>query len=830
MTKISIFNVVFLIFTTTTYALPRLQGTELGFDSLRQISKGRLFVNEYDNLTMTPDLKFQVPINSVPTMIHSNMMTVNSKIDYHWQNTSSYVFSSLSVSAHASYLGIGASGSYTQQNTDFRSSQQTEKTAMITTTYSAKLYRIQNDIYSTKLSGNAYSEIQFMLVEMQKANHAMAKYMMENFLSAYGDTVLTSVVYGGSMMTYSIVTQNWLQTVSEQTTMKAGSAGFSAFFGGISGSYLRNTDDKDLTGMMQNSRIFDGKTHGGRVRNNLTIETFVNSLFDDGEVVPIDATGINICEIFSPKHLPNNTFTEILALKSLCNKVRDLYFDVNLPLGCTRQDAPNFNPKAMRDDGSCKQPKNNYSFFGMYQTCQAVSEVDSCASFQQMNPKTNAYSCTNNDHEKQYLDDVIVSTTQQISQIPIAQFCGGMGADQFDCVYHNLQIVTAESNEVFIDTFMKCTGGKTYPSLPAAGCGQSCHRVWFHHDCRNDCSAGIWYNFGVCDDTNSWAKFWCQANIPYIQCYNQAQDTARNYFYANVYYKKVGHVINVHTCVPKVNQTEMNKAGIIGYNILGFYTNTIPNPVAKTPQCPVGSTTLNLFSSPASSDFLRLCIADDNMTPYQIPFGGIATCQHDNPYITPNRLDCSPGYSRYYVTFNGLCETLICLDMSRVETLFEKPVIRDLPFMEMPNPMISIHNYVQDTSKSIHSYLTYMIHNNMFNKANITHRIIPIVNETAMDIIIPATPSTPLPTVAPSVAPSVTPSTVPPSAAPSVTPSTVPSQTDTENNKSKGDRIAVGFAVLSLFVIVVVIVLWAFYQKRKNQLKNDRNVYVTMNK
>jgi hypothetical protein len=817
-------------------ALPRLQSGELGFDILRLKPKGRVFESVY-NGNLTPDLAFEIADNSIAVNIFDNSMAVNSQIDYHSTNMSSSVFESCSISAHGSAFGIGVSGSYTEESSDFRASQQGEKTSMIRTTYKGRLYSVQHDIFSAKLTDNIYSTIMGIIDLMRKGEHSMAKYGMETLLAAYGDSVMTSLTYGGAMMTYVIVDTNWLNTVSEQTAMKAGSASFSAFFGGVSGSAMRKTDDQDLTSMMNNSRIFRGKTYGGKIKNVFTIEDFVASLFA-GEIVPIDGTNVNICEIMSPSHLKNNTYVDILAVKALCNKVRDEYFDVNLPLGCMNMLSANYNPNALRDDGSCKAPVDKYTFFGAYQTCKPASFYDSCDGYQQKNPRTNDYSCGINAAESSLFNDVVVDNMQLVTVIDIATACGGIGPDQYACVYANIAQVTNEANEIFIDSYTKCTGGTSYPQLPSSGCGERCHGWWFNYDCRNDCSASIWYRFPDCDDSGR-VPWWCEQNRPYLACYNNAQNEARGYFYNNWRNKKIGHIIDVHFCVPK-NAT--NPSGLVGFNVLGFYTNTIPNPVARTPGCPIGSTNLRLFNTPGSTDGLNICIANDNMTPYIIPWGGISSCQVPNPYVTPAILGCSPGYSRYYATFNGLCELLICLDMSHIDQINTRPVVKDLPFMEMPMPKVSLHNFVPQKIKQIHSYLTHMTHNNMFANASIPFRSIPI----ATDISI-ITPASPMPSASASAAPSASASAAPsasPSSAPSASASVAPSasastapivsavtlsdpQTTNEHSDAHNNtkHILIGFAVSSAIFIVIGVFIYAKYKKIKT---NASNHYVVM--
>lgn len=59
-------------------------------------------------------------------------------------------------------------------------------------------------------------------------------------------------------------------------------------------------------------------------------------------------------------------------------------------------DSPNFSFQANLDDGSCESPTNNYTFGGVYQTCQfeGSPDGDPCQALLQKNPLTSDYSCS----------------------------------------------------------------------------------------------------------------------------------------------------------------------------------------------------------------------------------------------------------------------------------------------------------------------------------------------------------------------------------------------------------------------------------------------------
>lgn len=71
----------------------------------------------------------------------------------------------------------------------------------------------------------------------------------------------------------------------------------------------------------------------------------------------------------------------------------DLYYEHNTHRGCTSEDSPNFSFQANVDDGTCKPPRTNFTFGGVYQKCTGSGYTNLCAGMGQKNPQTGDYSC-----------------------------------------------------------------------------------------------------------------------------------------------------------------------------------------------------------------------------------------------------------------------------------------------------------------------------------------------------------------------------------------------------------------------------------------------------
>jgi len=88
----------------------------------------------------------------------------------------------------------------------------------------------------------------------------------------------------------------------------------------------------------------------------------------------------------------------LLRLESLLKKVITNYYSYNTHTGCMKVDSLNFDYNANVPDGSCKPPAYNYTFGGVFVTCETKSADagDLCEGFPQMNPLTGSFTCPNN--------------------------------------------------------------------------------------------------------------------------------------------------------------------------------------------------------------------------------------------------------------------------------------------------------------------------------------------------------------------------------------------------------------------------------------------------
>lgn len=71
----------------------------------------------------------------------------------------------------------------------------------------------------------------------------------------------------------------------------------------------------------------------------------------------------------------------------------ETYYEHNTHRGCTKDDSPNFCFQANVDDGTCEPVNTNFTFGGVYQTCNKTGVDNLCNQMSQKNPLTGNYSC-----------------------------------------------------------------------------------------------------------------------------------------------------------------------------------------------------------------------------------------------------------------------------------------------------------------------------------------------------------------------------------------------------------------------------------------------------
>ena len=103
------------------------------------------------------------------------------------------------------------------------------------------------------------------------------------------------------------------------------------------------------------------------------------------------------------------------------------YYEVNMHPGCVKRGAPNFDPLANVDDGSCTDGQHaNFSFGGVFQECEAITGPEGgrlCKPYTILNPLTGQTSCPANYTASLLSSEVKVWSERSYQCWPQCQSC-----------------------------------------------------------------------------------------------------------------------------------------------------------------------------------------------------------------------------------------------------------------------------------------------------------------------------------------------------------------------------------------------------------------------
>ena len=364
-----------------------------GWDNLRNVHMGAVSVMNYSKCKTSDDGKYLIPDDVILYPIKESKVHVFAEMYDHWHNYSSTTTKSINAEGK---FGFGSvSGSFSSEFESVKKHQVEDKTV----TTRAQLRHV---LYTAKLQPDAPLQAPFKsrLLEiashLQHNNTAYANFLAQVLVRDFGTHYVTSVKAGAALAKVDHLTKKFVADFSKDKS-KITAAASASFFGvfGASASYTQTTDKKVLDEYTQNIVYSTVYTFGGPpFRVNFTINKWEDQLLD--ELVAVDRSGDPLHFAITPGSVPELSEELVFKLANVVEKAIKQYYEHNTIKGCTKMDSPNFSFQANLDDGSCESPTNNYTFGGVYQTCQCEGSPSSnpCGSFLQKNPLTADYSCS----------------------------------------------------------------------------------------------------------------------------------------------------------------------------------------------------------------------------------------------------------------------------------------------------------------------------------------------------------------------------------------------------------------------------------------------------
>ena len=369
----------------------------LGFDNLQNIEVGQVYSMKYATCKLSNDGHFLLPdeVYLVPVL--------NSEVDYyadvydhfdHWQSTTS---KSINAKAKTTFAHIGGKFSEEYQET---------KTKMLNSKSRAVSVGLRHHLYSVSINTDAELHETFkqrvmnLAVHIQNNNTELAHYLADLLVRDYGTHVVTSIEAGAALYQTTFVSKSFLNNSDSARLNISASASanfFDVFKLKISGYYSKTT--ADINGFNNHTTHLRTSTHGGPPFkiSNFSYADWEKDM--QNNLIAIDKRGEPLYAAITTSNLPELPDVLLLQTNEYIYKAIKRYYKINTQFGCTDPESPNFDFHANIDDMSCVKDQQNYTFGGIYQTCDNnpynLPNINVCGSYDalQVNPLTSYFSC-----------------------------------------------------------------------------------------------------------------------------------------------------------------------------------------------------------------------------------------------------------------------------------------------------------------------------------------------------------------------------------------------------------------------------------------------------
>lgn len=366
-----------------------------GWDNLRNLHMGIVSVMNYSKCKTSNDGKYLIPDNVFLYPVKKSKVETFAEFYDHWNNYSSTTTKSVNAEASGTF-GFGSiSGSFSSEFESVKKHQVEDKSVTTRGQMRHVLYtaRLQPD---SALQPAFKSRLLEIASHLQHNNTAYANFLAQILVRDFGTHYVTSVNAGAVLAKVDHLTKKFVADFTEDKS-KISAAASASFLGafGAKASYSQSTDKQVLDQYTKNTVYSTVYTFGGPpFRVNFTINQWEDQMLD--ELVAVDRSGDPLHYAITPGSLPEMSEELTFELANVVKKAIKQYYEHNTIKGCTKMDSPNFSFQANLDDGSCKSSTNNYTFGGVYQTCQSDGSPagDPCGPLLQKNPLTSDYKCS----------------------------------------------------------------------------------------------------------------------------------------------------------------------------------------------------------------------------------------------------------------------------------------------------------------------------------------------------------------------------------------------------------------------------------------------------
>jgi hypothetical protein len=379
-----------------------------GWDNLRNIDMGQVAFMNYSKCLVTEDGQYLIPDSTHVVPLKKSKVETFGELIEHWSNYSS--ITSSSINADASFYSV-VSGSFSEEHQQIKKHQVNDKSITTRVMLRYHMYTIRMTPY-VPLHPNFKTRLMDIAAYIANNNTKMAEYLLQLVVRDFGTHVVTAIEAGATLAQVDQIKNTFSSNYENQKDDIKASASAS-FFGkiGFSAGFSHSSSETFSNEYLNNRTYSQILTYGGPpYRVNFSINNWEEGL--NNGLVAIDRSGDPLHFIITPQNMPEVSRPTLIRVIAGLEKMVNRYYKFNTIRGCTSMDSNNFNFQANLDDGSCSAPSTNFTFGGVYQTCEMHSGSnagDLCGGLLQKNPLTDDYCCSKH-YESILLNEGSVTT------------------------------------------------------------------------------------------------------------------------------------------------------------------------------------------------------------------------------------------------------------------------------------------------------------------------------------------------------------------------------------------------------------------------------------
>uniref|UniRef100_A0A914WDI2 Macrophage-expressed gene 1 protein n=1 Tax=Plectus sambesii TaxID=2011161 RepID=A0A914WDI2_9BILA len=388
--------------------LPTLEGmVGGGFDDLRNEPMAAVLDSTFLQCRTSPDRMYLISDQVEVTPVKRSQLDRTANFYEHYQDYFKSVAESINLEAGFSLGHFGISGSFSAQHQEVKNKFFQEKSSLFHTSLSYHAYTVIAQP-GTGLHPTFKAHLLAINDAVSKNLTRMARYLAQTAVRDFGTYMITQADVGAIISQEDFVDSkvDFSQKSSLDELKMAASASFMGTFKFASGSAaitVKQTTKEQFSSSLRHSQI---RTQGGPDVNRLLSATAGDNasqatlLVDD--LVSLDRSGVPLFTVITRENLVELSQANVQQIRYLIKNATEEYYLRNTRRGCMDPGAENFDFQANFNDSSCDQPYNNYTFGGVFQTCEALPETNTdhpssagwrCNELTQVNGATGSFNC-----------------------------------------------------------------------------------------------------------------------------------------------------------------------------------------------------------------------------------------------------------------------------------------------------------------------------------------------------------------------------------------------------------------------------------------------------